>query len=436
MHTKSFGKGTCDGFARFVDWCHALLSEQIGVQQVGFSKDQYTLTLKDGPELTFRREPTSEVCSVESAELLSPRILATLLEASERAARGDTGKTQWWQVTFASRQSFDAAFGLHMLRMLGQTRAFTGTWRLGTDVLADFTVDDPKEAAAFAKQSIKVTFRCIGPGHGPRSAGLARKQAHVIRTVLSFCTASVLEGGIFVKAVNDASFPPGNEVNRTLSELVVQGLAVWNRLSEAASIGAVEIVSRAINALTAYEHALHQPTDGAATMFFVSAIEALTVPNHRYAHLRVTSRFVKSLLALASPKLDETLKHANFSEAFESGNTRVKTPTDLANRIYALRSSPVHTGRFGLERDDIFAMKFGEGPVRSALLAEIAEAAILEFLRCPFTSLIGHMDFDPACRIELTEEEHASVRLAAQAKGQSIEDYVLLSLGLSPRTRG
>ena len=52
----------------------------------------------------------------------------------------------------------------------------------------------------------------------------------------------------------------------------------------------------------------------------------------------------------------------------------------------------------------------------------------------PFSSLIGHMDFDPACRIELTEEEHRIVRIAALAKGQSTEDYILASLGLAPRT--
>ncbi|MEJ1966465.1 MAG: hypothetical protein WDO56_34960 [Gammaproteobacteria bacterium] len=435
MYTETLGTGTHDGFARLVDWCHALLGEHIGVQQWGGSKDQYTLTLKEGPELTFRREPTSKACSVESGEPLPPRILSILRDASVRATRGDAGKTQWWQVVFVTRKLLNAAFGLHMMRMLGQTRAFTGLWRLGADALAEFTVDDPKQLVAFAKQNIKVTFRCVGPGHGPRSAEFARKHADVIRTVLAFCTASGLEGSPIVKTVNDPAFPPGGEVDRTLPELSIQGLGIWTRLTEAASTGAVEVVSRAVNALTAYEHALNQPTDAASTVFFVAAIEALTVPNHRYAHLRVTSRFVQSLLALAGPKLDETLKHANFTEAFETDRMRVRTPTALANRIYALRSSPIHTGGFGLERDAMFRTGSVEGPIRSALLAEIAESAIVEFLKCPFSSLIGHMDFDPACRIELTEDEHAAVLLAARAKGQSIEDYILLSLGLSRRKR-
>jgi hypothetical protein len=343
------------------------------------------------------------------------------------------GKTQWWQVTFGTRKTLDASFGLHMMRMLGQSRAFKGRWRLGKDVLADFAVEDPAQLAAFAKQTISVTFRCIGPGHGPRSATFARKQADFIRAALSFCTASRLEGGGFVKPVTDDGFPPGSEVNGALPELSVQGLPIWSRLSEAASNGAIELVDRVINAVTAYEHALEQPTEGAATVFYVAAMEALTVPNHRYSNQRVTSRFTQSLLALARPKLEETLKHANFAEAFESTKKRVKTPADLANRIYGLRSSPVHTGKFGLERDVFVGMTSMEGPIRAALLGEIAEAAILEFLRCPFTSLIGHMDHDPACRIELTDEEHAAVRLAAHAKGQSIEDYILQSLCLVPR---
>jgi len=433
MHTHNVGKGTEDGFARFVDWCHVLIGEQIGVEQHSSSKDRQTLKVKDGPELTFLRESVSDVCRFEIEEPFSARLLAILSDASDRAARGDMGKTHWWQVTFGSRKSLDASFGLHMMRMLGQSRAFNGRWRLGTDAIADFTVEDLKQLAAFAKQTIIVTFRCIGPGHGPRSALLARRQADVIRAALSFCTASALEGDAFVKPVRDDGFPPGSEVNSALPELSVQEIPIWSRLSEAVSNGAIELVARVVNALTAYEHALNQPTDGAATVFYVAAIEALTVPNHRYSNQRVASRFTKSLLALAAPKLEETLKHANFAEAFESAKKRVKTPADLANRIYGLRSSPVHTGQFGLERDFFVGMTSMGGPIRAALIGEIAESAILEFLMCPFTSLIGHLDFDPACRIELTDEEHAVVRAAAHAKGQSIEDYILQSVGLEPR---
>jgi hypothetical protein len=193
------GQGNQDGFARFIDWCHVLIGEQIGVQQHSDSKDRHTLKLKDGPELAFLREPVSEVCSVESDEPLPAQVVALLHDASARVARGDMGKTQWWQVSFVSHKDLDATFGLQMMRMLGQTRAFTGRWRLGREVLAEFKVDDPAQLVAFAKQNIKVTFRCTGPGHGPRSAQLARKQADLIRAVLSFCTASILEGGSFAK---------------------------------------------------------------------------------------------------------------------------------------------------------------------------------------------------------------------------------------------
>lgn len=435
MHTYNFGKGTEDGFARFLDWCHVLIGEQMGIQQHGSSKDRQTLQVKDGPELTFLREPTSDICVVETSQALPARLLATIKDAADRAARGEMGKTQWWRVVFGSPQTLDASFTLHMMRMLGQSRAFNGRWRLGKDALVDFAIEDPKQLPAFAKQTISVIFRSIGPGHGPRSALLARSQADLIRAVLSFCTASLMEGGAFVRPVTGESFLPGGEVNSALPELSVQALPVWSQLSEAALNGANEFVGRVVNALTAYEHALGQPTDSTAIMFYVAAIEALTVPNHQYSNQRVTSRFSKSLLALARPKLEETLKHANFAEAFEGAKTRVRTPAELASRIYGLRSSSVHTGQFGLERDLLAGASPGR-EIRAALLGEIAESAILEFLKCPFTSLIGHPDFDPACRIELTDEEYAAVREAAHAKGQSIEDYILQSLGLEPRNAG
>src|SRR5688572_13520597 len=201
MHSVTVGKGTRDGFERFVDWCHALLGEQIGVAQPGRSADQHTLRVKEGPELTFVRNRSSEACSVQCATPLPEDIVAILHDASARAARGDMGKTQWWRASFASRKALDASFGLHMMRMLGQTRAFTGRWRLGRDVLAEFTVDDPKQLVAFAQQKVEVTFRCVGPGHGPRSALLARRQADVIRAVLSFCTASIIEDGGLIKPI-------------------------------------------------------------------------------------------------------------------------------------------------------------------------------------------------------------------------------------------
>jgi predicted NUDIX family NTP pyrophosphohydrolase len=315
-----------------------------------------------------------------------------------------------------------------MLRILGQRRAFTGRWRLGQDVLLEFAVEDPKQLVAFTKQTIKATFRCFGPGHGPRSQRLATSQADAIRAVLAFCTATPLDGTPMIRLVNEPEFPPGAAVNDSLPELSVQGVFPWSRMSEAALIGAREFVSRMVNALTAYEHALHQPTGDAATMFFVSAIEALTVPNHGYAHQRVTSRFVKSLLALATPKLEETIQHANFVEAFGPRRTAQR----LSERIYALRSTPVHTGQFGLSRDSFLGFSLGAS-IRAALLAEIAETAVLEFLRCPFTSLIGHMEFDPACRIELTDTERVTVQAAARDRGVSIEDYILQALGLPPR---
>jgi len=91
-----------------------------------------------------------------------------------------------------------------------------------------------------------------------------------------------------------------------------------------------------------------------------------------------------------------------------------------------LRTKPQHDVRVGLNEC---------GQIQTALLAEITEAAIVEFVQCPFTSLIGHIDFDPACRVELSDEEHSSVKAAAVGKGISTEDYILQCLSLPARPR-
>jgi hypothetical protein len=92
MHSITFGKGTQDGFERFIDWCHALLGERMGVAQHGRSADQHTLKVKEGPELSFVRDQSSEACSVRCTTPLPEEIVAILHDASARAARGDMAK--------------------------------------------------------------------------------------------------------------------------------------------------------------------------------------------------------------------------------------------------------------------------------------------------------------------------------------------------------
>jgi hypothetical protein len=417
-----------------VDWAFLLFDKDVGLAQTGESKDRYTCKLKSGQEIAFVRDPASSIVSMESVDAMSARLLELANDASGRAARGDLGQMQWWEFSLRTRAWIDPAFATHMMRLLGQARAFSGLWRLGRDVVTEFSVEGQQPLpAAFAKQTIKVRFRSLGPGHGPFATKIARKQADLIRVILCFCLASPLDGGEMIIPLSNPDFPAGSEVNSTIPELTVRGIPIWSGIAEAAESGSRELTARMVNALTAFEHAMYQSTDSAATIFYVAAIEALTVPNHRYAHLRVTARFKASLLMLAEAKLVETLSHANFSEAFEGGKKRIDTAAKLADRIYALRSSPVHSGNVGLERRIMFALDSMDGPMRSALIADIAEAAILAFFACPNSSLVGHMDFDPVCRVELTTEEHEIVRSAAHAKGLGIQDYILQALNLPAR---
>jgi hypothetical protein len=439
MNSFRIGNGTSEDFEFRVDWVLFLLSEKGCLETYNESwtsspsRRTFLLTMVDGSQLSFVREQESGECFVVSTTPLSSDNRAVVKESLARAKRGDQGLTQWWEFSFESQIRLDAAYGINLLRALGQRRAYRGQFRLGQDVLVDFSTADDKQIAAFAKQAIKIRFRSVGPGRGPGATKIAKKLSDVVRVVLSFATASALENGLFVKPLNDETFLPGRAVSSDVPELLTNGVAIWRLLDELFASGASELANRILNSLTAFEHAMAQPTAGAATIFYVTAIEALTVPNSNYAARRVTARFKNSLSLLAEAKLEAALKHVNAREAFFEDDQKASNASRLAERIYHLRSSSVHSGQVGSSRTIAgFDSSVGDS-ARIALLAEIAEAAIINFIVSPVSSLIGHPRVDPDGRFEFSDKEHEALRRAAGVAGLGVGEFIRQTLNLPAR---
>jgi hypothetical protein len=430
MHTLELGTVHPTTFSFFVDWCHALIDEKFGIENHGEGSGRFTIKPKDGQEIALLQDGAGK-CSIESIEALSPALLNIVDEAKGKSIHREYGLVRWYETELFSRDGMDPSFGIHMCRLLGHACTYTGSFRLGEDVLAECSVDDVKKLPGFSKQTIKIKFRSPGPGYGPQATRLARMTANMIRAVLSFCTAKALEGGVFVRPYKDPKAKPGGGVKLEIKELCRRDIPVWSRIFQ--SIPApenIELPARMINALTAYEHAQHQETDGAAVLFYIASIEALTIPNNPFANDRVRSRFKALLRHLVEPKLVETLEHKNFAEAF-AGTKLPTNPNQLTEHLYGMRSKLVHSGALGLERDLVRLGSMGP-PMRVALVAEIAEMAILEFLRAPFSSLIGHPQFDDVWQLDLTKKQRGVLQAAAQARGLQVREYIYQALQLPP----
>jgi hypothetical protein len=123
----------------------------------------------------------------------------------------------------------------------------------------------------------------------------------------------------------------------------------------------------------------------------VSALEALSVPNASWQQDRVTTRFIRFVQELCPDIVNEIMQHGNFAQAFGP----YSNPRRFLNLLYSLRSKPLHTGFVQHH------LSVGPGPqvdtqIRVMLASGLVRAGIIEFLRRPFSSLIGHPVIAPA----------------------------------------
>lgn len=168
-----------------------------------------------------------------------------------------------------------------------------------------------------------------------------------------------------------------------------QSLDIWDRLTR---LGGFESHSRAGAALRTFDAALRQDRGEVAVILLVSAAECLTVPARPWRKDRLTKRFVDFFDELMPAEVDAIVQHANAEESF--GFARGQRPSralrrDLLERLYQLRSQPLHEG---LIATDSGAVMFGDPArgMRRVLAADFTEGAILRYLKSPRSSLIGH----------------------------------------------
>jgi hypothetical protein len=381
----------------FVNWLIYLLDERYGVSSRGSSEaSHWSVTLADESTIQV------EFDSYGQPEVQGPAeyqdALASLAEdAHRRTLALDYGTGAWWKVSFSTDMGLTGVTLLHFMRLMNEhnPRRFEGDWRLGGEALVSFQQGNMEATpVTIPKFDVDITFRVPGPGPGPFAEEIAQEMGTFVRAATSFATAAPLLGSPPLFPAND------EEIDETTAKLpeapelpvdTVEGLPLWPQIMALVQgVDSPEAIRRVQGAMFAYEQALRQESEYVTIALLVSALEALSVPNTKWRLDRVATRFFRFVQELCPDAVHEVMNHGNFAEVFGS----YRSERRFLDTLYSLRSTPLHTG-FLQHRLSAFPIGGGPAGIRVMLVSELVRAGIVEFLRRPFSSLIGHPDIAP-----------------------------------------
>jgi hypothetical protein len=365
----------------FGDWLLRLLEDNFEVQQQTLGEPRefrleggVLLRVTNEPDLAVTAEPAGR--EVDFDELVA--------DARSRTDANDLGAGVWWKATLTGEFGIDFMDD-QMMRVMSEEQLFRGAWRLGRGVALRF---DPGEIEGPAPRGlrrgtlkIETVFWTPGPSHGLIAGRIARQQGALIRTLCVYATAVPLAAPA---AVFPAKEDPSSEV-ASAPELAVEGLPLHQAVMQFSKTENKEAVDRLLGALYSYEAAIAQKAGSVALILFVTALEALTVPNAPWKQARITGRFIGFIKELCPSELDTIIAHGNFAEAFGSYTSKRR----FLSELYDMRSRLAHTGLTPHVFGRLHDLQV-EAQVRVALASELVRAAIHQFLASPRSSLIGH----------------------------------------------
>lgn len=354
---------------------------------------------------------------------ITPQLHLDLRGRAETLCNARRFRQLVWHATFhAGALNPQIAEGpLHFLRSMDHARRAMGRLGLGSWVVLDFvpTKDDKPDVPPFSPVNVRGYFTIGGAFDGPYTSRMAREVVASVRACTSFCLGTPLSIGKFrALSQEEESIHLASLAEAPVRlQLAVESFPIGEALQAMTTLGAKEAASRTVRAMACFETAMQQCNVAACTIHLVSAIEALARPNYERAwNNRVTQRYQQFLMKCVPDKLAEILKSPHLGLAFPG----VRSEKKLVEAIYKSRSDAVHNGHIG-EYHDISSV---EGAIRVMLIADIVRAAIIEFAKSPFSSLVGHPSRDKDISIKLDSEALALFRKRANEQGMRVEEYI------------
>jgi hypothetical protein len=386
----------------FVQWINTIATAELGVTQYSHSDNNWE----------FSRQPAGdafvvELTNQESGWLVHVRqgfdvnvINSIAQRAADATRRRDLGAVTVYRAEFVSPEPDIIALSAQFMRNLGDRVLIAGWRRLSDVVLLQFVPEQISDEAArlFAPTiTVRAYLFVPGGGPGPLSNKVAADSLELIRLICAFALGRPVIGFVgpaFPATTEEARCAEAKRYDSSILTLARNQISL-DPFRDLLSIGSPSSLYRYRSSLVAFDAAIVQSNPDVATILFVSGIEAILSPDAPWRKTRLVTRFIRAILEYAPDTVDVILGHSNMSQAFAF------TPTGGLNnrrrrileRIYELRSTPVHSG---------LAMAVGwlneeatSGQVRVALLSNLLQGVLLAFLKAPRSSLIGHPEIWP-----------------------------------------
>lgn len=342
------------------------------------------------PYLNFTSSDKGEQASVDSL----------VKQAVGHLQDNNLGGVTWYSTTLSSSdlQVATPNFMGSFLQLLGAQTRVLGWRRLGRDIILQFTEELPedfeeKKELLAPKSLVHVHIAVSSPCSGHYSSHVAHGVLELVAAICSFALGrgTVLPSTIFPS--KESQLEELNSIHMDTSILALARKSVsLDIFSVISAPGGIDVFFLMRSAFLSFDAAVKQQHDAVACILFVVATEAITSPNQLWRTEKLTKRFVEFYEQLMPEALDEIVAHGNFEEVFNitRGQKTAKTlRKKLLHKIYSYRSGHLHEGIQPSYMGLGAGMEMHE-TVRRGLFFDFCESALIEFLKSPRVSLIGH----------------------------------------------
>lgn len=401
----------------FIDWFIFLAKEYFPEAALGgHSAEYWDINISEDEIIKISMLSLNSSLEVSCSHLHFEAVRKITASSSDNIKKNTPTPGCWWTVDFTpASQNLDQRSMLHMLRHFGTFKQGPNKLRMASSILLE--IKDESISSGYPKLYIYAFVKCAGAAHGPFSKLQMKTNMPIIGAIISTCFGTALDASPFFSIKDEEAKKAEAEISSDeILELGFHGLPIASILENMFKSGAEELAERIIGAMMAYESGMLQRTDHATILFFICAIEALTVPNLASAKTqRLSKRFSYFLETFCTDSVDEAMNHANFKQAF--GN--IKNRKKFINELYSLRSKSVHTGYFGNYSwfDD------ANESIKVAIINDIVVSAIAALLKQPVTLLWGHPEIDPSVTICFDPKDHQKLQKKAKNHHKNPEDY-------------
>jgi hypothetical protein len=384
----------------FLQWVYNFSRLDLGVSRYDSFNNEWVFS-NEQAGTAFRLRVAEDVGGyiITATDFDERQVAGILRRAYDAAIRREAGDVTYYCSEFLSPVPVvDNNFGVQFLRILGDGTSISGWRRLGDQILLEFEPDPASDRQQLFAPSTRIRVHLFAPGGGPGplSGKIASNLLEFARVVCTFALGRSVDGSPAPPSLVRSEHGHAAENLRfDQNVLTLARSSVPLDPFTLMSLGDIQSVNRYHSALIAFDAALRQSNADVAAILFVSGIEAIVSPDPTWRKQRLVARFVKAVLDYAPDTVDGLLNHANIEQAFAFRLTggQDKQRRKLLERIYEIRSMPVHSGlsmAFGLLDSENISRQ-----LRVALLSDLYQGVLLAFLQSPRSSLVGHPDICP-----------------------------------------